>query len=120
MTIYIYIYIYIFHEKVTASVQDEKKIVRTLAGLRLRADQLLVARLSSLLGVAVVLLIRSLPSCMPVPCSVFCLLAFELLDDAVSRAGRDEKQTAPEILVCLFPRLLRNGIERRAGIGKRM
>ena len=69
-----------FLEKVTASVQDVKYVVEILAGLHLLVDQLLVARPSNLPGVTVVLIVQSLPSCMSVPCSIFRLLAFEMLD----------------------------------------
>ena len=57
---------------------------------------------------------------MPVPCSVFCLFPFEFLDDVAGRVGRGEKQNTPEVLVCLFLRLLTNGIERPVGISKRL
>ena len=60
-----------FLEKVTAFVQNEKEVVQILAGLRLRVDEFLVARSSSLLGVAVVLLCQSIQRQMSMPRSVF-------------------------------------------------
>ena len=89
-----------------------------MAGLHLRVNQLLVARASSLLVVAVVLLVQNLSSYIPVPCPDFGPLAFERLDDVACKAERGEKQSASKILVCLLPRLLSNNIKRHVGIGR--
>ena len=66
-----------------------------------------------------VLLNQSLASCITALCSVFYLLASKRLDDIAGRAGRGEKQNAPEVLILLFLRQLSNGIERHVDGGKR-
>lgn len=78
-------------EKLMAFVQDEKQIVGILNGLYHRADQLLVARPSSLCSAAVILLCQRLPSRLSVSRSVLSPFAFEFLDNVVGRTRCGKK-----------------------------
>lgn len=56
---------------------------------------------------------QSLLSRLSVPFSALSSLTLELRDDVIRGVERDEKQKSPEILVCLFPNLPSEDIDRR-------
>ena len=80
-----------FLEEVTAFAQNEKEVVRILAGLNLRVDEFLVARPSGLLSMVVVLLRQSFPRQLSMPRSIFWPVPLELLDGVVGGARCVEK-----------------------------
>ena len=71
-------------------VQDEE-IVRLLPGLHLGVDELLMARLSGLLSVAVVLVSESPPRRLSVPRSTFRSRALKIFYGVVGGAGCGEE-----------------------------
>ena len=80
-----------FFEEVAAFVQDENEVVRILAVLHLRIDEILVARQSDLFSVAAVLLSQSLPRHLSMPRSIFWPLFLDLRNDVVSGVRRGKK-----------------------------
>ena len=80
-----------FLEEVTAFVQNEKEVVRILAGLHLCFDEFLMTRPSGLLSVAVLLLSQSLPRQLSMPRSIFWPLPLERLDGVVGRSRCGEQ-----------------------------
>ena len=102
-----------FLKEIMAVVQGREEVVRILARVYLRLDECLKIRPSGLLSVAAVLLSQSLPRRLSVPRSFFWPLFLERLQGVVCGARYGRKQNTQEILVRLFPCLLRDGIKRR-------